>query len=499
MLNSRRIIILGSVCISISLKAYAFDPITMTAMVGAGVNTINAIGDLKESTHELSSTVYALEDLFREFDEDPQIDDGSREVINRLKKIEELARELGYTENEIKYFLEYEPEKLSDGIRQLTRTIRASKKLYNAFGISKKGSEAASVYSNKIQNEQLKTQNLLLNEHRKDKLDLKIEALEKDVNWNKLIKEGNKEIKESGSKWLKSGVITFPITDKYIKAALDVAEKLKPYLLSLALLVFFTRLIYYQFTLSGSYKYNDLFFDTLSCFFLLMVFPTVIELINKFSFELSYAVTDLSSFRTIHESYIEKKFLINWSSLDIRQSMDFLVEAFKINLLFPIVKWVFSIGISLLVAIGPIIIFSSTMLNFTIGLNIYLGTLILFFLWPLFWNIIGLLAEQVVYDGLSFSGGIGALIFWFLQILSPLIVLKILQGGSLISMGESFTRGTFGASRGGASSLLDRSASFLNNTVHGFTGSTQPTVGIEPDYKHTVNTKPDGNYWSEYA
>jgi len=87
----------------LSHKAFAFDPITVTAMVGAGVNTINAIGDIGDSTYELSSTVYALDDLFREFDEDPQIDDGSREVINRLKKIEELARELGYTENEILY------------------------------------------------------------------------------------------------------------------------------------------------------------------------------------------------------------------------------------------------------------------------------------------------------------------------------------------------------------------------------------------------------------
>jgi len=420
--------------LSINNYALAFDPISITAMLGAGVNTLSSINDIKEDTQELSDGIFALEDLFRELDETQEIDDGSKEVISRLKTIENLSHELGLTESEILYLLEYEPTRLADGIRALTRTLKSTKRLFNTFGFSKKGRAASSVYTTKLQTDQLITQNQILNEYRKDKLDRKISALSRDINWNKFIKDGRKEINKSGSKSLSTGLITFPKSNDFVKSALKLSQNIKPFLLSLVLLVFLCRLIYFQFTLSDAYKYKDLFLDTLSCFFLILVFPTVINLIINFSTSLSDSLMSESYFRTIKTSFVKKDPIFHWYTLSPAEQIYFVCESIKTHLFFPTISWVFNIGLALLITCGPIIIFSSTMLNFSIGIKAYLAALILLSLWPFLWNSISLLSEQIIKTDYNFKNTIGSLIIWIIQILSPLFILKLLSGASILNL-----------------------------------------------------------------
>jgi hypothetical protein len=101
------------------------------------------------------------------------------------------------------------------------------------------------------------------------------------------------------------------------------------------------------------------------------------------------------------------------------------------SLIYLLVYSLFNLVVAVLIAVGPIAILAGTMLNFSISLPAYFAALILIWLWPVIWNIVGFFAD-LLWRGKDWSGSgiaeaVAALIFWVFQLLSPLVLYKHLS------------------------------------------------------------------------
>lgn len=99
---------------------------------------------------------------------------------------------------------------------------------------------------------------------------------------------------------------------------------------------------------------------------------------------------------------------------------------------------IYSVLLSILIAIGPVVILLATLLGGG-GLMPYANSLLVLCLWPLTWNLLGALSVEVAK---GFSGtSIGLFCFWIvvqlLQILSPLFSIFLFKS---LSAGEAFRR-----------------------------------------------------------
>ena len=91
----------------------------------------------------------------------------------------------------------------------------------------------------------------------------------------------------------------------------------------------------------------------------------------------------------------------------------------------------FNLVLAVLIAIGPVVVLAGTMLHFTISLPAYFAALILVWMWPVLWNVVGFFAGEL-WQGVGFSKAgmteaLGALVLWLFQLLSPLVLYNHLK------------------------------------------------------------------------
>ena len=113
---------------------------------------------------------------------------------------------------------------------------------------------------------------------------------------------------------------------------------------------------------------------------------------------------------------------------------------------------IFNILLSVLIAMGPIVVLAGTMLNFSISLPAYFAGIILIWLWPVIWNVVGFFAG-LLWEGRNWTpGGIveavmGGLFYGF-QVFSPFVLINHLKrtqvGQSLTNSYRSARESTVG-------------------------------------------------------
>jgi hypothetical protein len=258
--------------------AFAFDPFTVTAVVG-GVSS--ALGTVSDLTSEVSSSATAFQELYSEIDSEAQISEDGQRILDRVQEIESLAREIGYTSEELDELGHTDPEdvkKLSTTLRSITQAVRVGKRASRLVLKLDQKAKVAEIESAQLEREQLVAMYRLIRLQQEANLQAIEDRLREAKEKKNEIQSLREELSKKGVKTFgKTGILSFPRQSISIESAIDAGNKMKPYLMGLMLLVFLARVVYQQFSFGGINSYGDLIRDTLICGFLMMIYPELVR------------------------------------------------------------------------------------------------------------------------------------------------------------------------------------------------------------------------------
>ncbi|MFV8250458.1 hypothetical protein [Bdellovibrio bacteriovorus] len=206
-----------------------------------------------------------------------------------------------------------------------------------------------------------------------------------------------------------------PMNQIVLEASLGLFSKVSLMVTALVGLVFTMRLTFMVLRVAGAYEYGALFGDTMKYLGLSQLFPYLVKLILSVASGLAAKVSFVapSDVQMKIESFVREVFgefvLFNVLGKIGDIAITLLCQSF------------YSILLALLLAIAPIMLFLSTMLGITQGIGAYFMSFISLSMWPLLWNLLGVLGREL-WPHLSASP-IAAVSFWIviqvLQVLSP--------------------------------------------------------------------------------
>ncbi len=429
---------MGVACLLESAQAFAIDPFTILAAGSAATSAVQTVAGASSQGAEVGASLDALSELTSELGLGDDSSQDPQKIARKIQAIEALALDLGYTHDEAQDIVGQDrdsSQNLSLTLGKITRSVRLGKHLLLLAGVStQKAAEISTLDQGFGQNDEKK----ILSDIYSYLIRKDLSAKEAELKKNKQVVE---EIKLLG-KFLKSvapsgNLNLFPVQRSIVKKAIDVFRSYSNLILGLVAMVFVSRILHYQFTFSPPEKYGDLVIDTLSCFFLMMVFPLLYGYMAEYSEALSLKLSQL--FHVTGPKFPESPRLFGhvfpW----------WLQPAVLKTLIYLLVYSIFNLILAVLIALGPIMIFSGTMLGFSGQLSSYFGWLLIIWLWPVVWNVAGFFANSL-WDGRDLTaGGIAetalAVVFYAFQLISPLVLLRHLEKSSLgQAVGNTFKR-----------------------------------------------------------
>lgn len=464
-------------------RAFAIDPFTIAAVVGTAANVVSTVS---ETTGEVAASTDAFSELYSEIDSDAEVGSDGQKIIREIREIEALANEVGYTKDELDQLSSdsadpAKAKKLSTVLRSITKAVRAGKRVGRLVMKLEQKAKISQVESASIAREQLMAELKRLQlDHERDLRQLKDKLLElKDKRDQiKLLRE---QEKKAGAKVFgKTGVLSFPRQDSVVEEALAMAIALKQPLIGFVMIVFFIRLIAYQFGMYGVARYGDLLRDTLLCALLFAVFPDIVRACLTFSDSLAQSVgqgtkSDIQpgtlEFPSTIELMAKTRIFFEWLYDWIRY------------IAFSTAKFLTNFGLAFFIVVFPIVIFCSQMLNFAIAWPIFLGGYIALSLWPVFWNATGLLAASLwKKDHASFNDQCATILFGLLQFFSPFIAVATLKGQPLAKAVGGAAEALKAKATGGTSFLW----SAAQSGYHGTLGNKDALKSMKPSAGRTV-------------
>lgn len=404
-----------------SRSTWAFDPLSAVAVVKEGAQALSAISD---TASEITGTIDAFQDLYGEFDSSQQVSNEGMRTVRLIQEIESLGREAGYTKDEISALTgNRDVTSLQSTLRTLTRIVRTGKNIGRLLSKLERKAQLAEIENTELERQQLAIQKQILDSIVQTELARKRDEIKARVEWEKWIKENTNNIRKNGGfRWGKIGVYSFPNVAKTLKKAIETQKSIIPYLVILLLPIFLFRTIYLQVSMSPEEKYDALLRDVVLTLFFFSVIPFVVEAV----FGASDAIANLIHSR-IQPSISHPPEMPKGSIMKFQQWLDWAWEVIK-NSLFWITSMLFNIGIAFYLVIFPIVILLAKMQGSQLPLTIFFFTFVLLNLWPVFWNLVGLLAINL-WDPATLadqSSG-AALVFSILQFIAPFIAMKALH------------------------------------------------------------------------
>ncbi len=466
------------------ISALAFDPFT-------AINVVSSVGQILNMGSQYVGAMDAFTELYSEANPDAKISDEGEKLVSRVREIHALAEEVGYTAEEASRIgdTQEDVKKLEQSIRTVTKAIRTSKR---ALGIFKKldtKAQAAQIESTSIEKEQLAElyklvrlqQEANLSETKKELLDL--------VNKKKQITSLRDELRKKGARLFgMTGVLYFPKSETVIETAITVAGKIRGPLIGMILVVFLARLMSYQFGFFGLSRMGELVRDTMICFVLMLAYPEMVRAVVSYSLELAGKIGG-SHLKDIEPQQLD----LPWSSsilTSTRLMFLYALDWLK-YLAFGIIDFVMNFVLSFMVMVFPVVIFVSQMLRFSIALNLFFGTFVIITLWPLCWNLVGLAAEaswnqkeqvlaQTLYSAL----------FTVLQMVSPVLGLKLMQGANPVSTVSDSVRPPPGLSV--AKETVVYTKTFFQNLNNKRSNGRGAGGGAQPNHPAPANSNGSG-------
>lgn len=188
---------------------------------------------------------------------------------------------------------------------------------------------------------------------------------------------------------------------------------------ALVAILFTARTLMTFLTFGNVGAYGELVTDALEYFVLISLFPPLFritaeiigDLSTRLYFQTSLIEPDIISTLILHNPYV-----LAFVKL-VPIAVNYIAQTLSV------------ISVAVLVGVGPLLILLNTLLDFNRGTSLYFSSLLSFMLWPVVWNMLGLLAVDIwdSYKGSTFYG----VIFWFVvvcvQIFSPFFCIYLLQ------------------------------------------------------------------------
>ena len=410
----------------ISQNANAFDPFTIATVASTVANGIS-------TANEISGGADAFGELYSEINSDAQISEDGQKIITEVREVEALAQEAGYSAEEIDGLGHQNPDELRSlegSIRALTKAVRAGKRVLKLVTKLQDKANNAQIESAQIEKEKLAATYKLIRLQNESNLQDNKKELKSLIEKKKQIQGLKSELKEKGAKTFgKTGVLSYQRAERTIETAIEVANRLRSALMSMVLVAFMMRVIFYQFGFFGVPRYSDLLRDTLLCGLLLMVYPDLIRAILYYTEMLAGKIgaTKLEAIqpKEIHLPELtgastSTKLVLAWAFEWIRYGS------------FAIIEFFMTFGISFMVMLFPIIIFSSQMLNFAVAWPVFIGSFITMCLWPIFWNLVGLAANlSWNQEQKTFAEFLYTIFLSLIQLFSPIVGIKLMSGQNL--------------------------------------------------------------------
>ncbi|WP_413942684.1 hypothetical protein [Bdellovibrio sp. HCB-162] len=217
-----------------------------------------------------------------------------------------------------------------------------------------------------------------------------------------------------------------PMNEPVLEAGLTLYTKVSTIMFGLVALAFTMRVVFLMVRIARPSEYGAVITDTIVYLGLSGLYPmlmkTTMSVCRELAFKVKYPpLTDVQE----KIADFSNTLLAGYDSIQIFSK----IFDITINLLS---QSVYTIFLSLLLAIAPVMIFLSVMLGLAQGVKMYFGTFISFALWPVLWNLIGLLGKEL--GPHIFNSPLSVVVFWLviqaLQFLSPLFCFFLFRTAS---------------------------------------------------------------------
>ena len=212
----------------------------------------------------------------------------------------------------------------------------------------------------------------------------------------------------------------YPAAESVLASGLSMFSKTSAILLGLISIIFIMRIVSLQLRMAGAHEYGAVIKDLVLYFAMLSLFPILVRLIFSSSSNLAEKISYIPAQEAENkiQEFLTLVFFMN-------SSLAKLGNAFIINL----AQGLYSVFTALLLSIAPIVIFVSTVLGFQQGMSTYFTALISISLWPVVWNLLGLLGKELFthIDASTLTVVVYWSIIHLLQILSPIFCILLLS------------------------------------------------------------------------
>ena len=223
-----------------------------------------------------------------------------------------------------------------------------------------------------------------------------------------------------------------PMETSALSGALSQFGKVSGYVSGLVVLIVTAKFTFLLVTVSPSERYGAVLRDLVTYFAVIGIFPllmkALIETTGELALRLNFqepaekSATLIQYFKALEASVPS---LIMFSDLG------------KLSILH-IARAIYTVLISLLISIGPVICLTSVMISGS-GVGSYVTALVTLSLWPVTWNLLGALASEI--DRSSSMTALGQFFFWLvvqmLQLVSPIFSSFLIKS---LSTAEAFSR-----------------------------------------------------------
>ncbi len=215
----------------------------------------------------------------------------------------------------------------------------------------------------------------------------------------------------------------FPVSDVILTSGFSLFTKVSALMIGLVGIIFVMRIVSLQARLASLYEYGSVVKDMILYFALLSLFPFLIRLIYGTSASIAQKISFVPA--TVAQSKLDE-FL---SSLFFEYQFLKVIAKIGDFVVINLAHGMYSIFTALLLSIAPIIIFMSTVLGFEKGLAAFFSSIISVSLWPVVWNLIGLLGKELFnsYDNSTLTVVVYWVIIQVLQLLSPIFCMFLLK------------------------------------------------------------------------
>lgn len=394
-------------------QSLALDPFAVLTAIAQGASQIVG-GSGSDPLGNFIGNLGVVSELVDEFKVPTVTDQRTLDLTSKIDEISGLAREAGYTEQEIKDLVSSEQahsREFQNQIQSLTKAIRLGKRISLIAKVSpQKASQLSQIHQENIMSGQKKIMSEIYRAMIREHLEKKKENLVREKEHFRNLKN----LKEISKKWTTNGNFNqFPRLGEITKKALETFEKVSKIISILAAAVFIFQIVIGQICFHSVSQYGEKVKNLSFYFFLILTFPIFISFLTDITESISQSLSTFSRTNTGGFSFRVKIF-------DWIQTSSFFLTAVLFNLV-----------VSVLIAVGPIVLLMGTLLHFSGGVLIYFEFLVFIFLWPVFWALLGFFGDQLFQvQGGGFTpwiAGVYGSLLKLIQLLSPVMALLLLK------------------------------------------------------------------------